>query len=295
VNALLRIAAKPPELLYRGINRARRALYRAGILRAKRLPKPVISIGNIAAGGAGKTPAVIAIGRFLVARGLHVAVLTRGYGRAGEGGIVASLNVAEYGDEPTLIKMSIPSADVIVGSNRYENGQQVTCDVYLLDDGFQHLQLHRDLDVVIDVEGAWFHREGRSALRDADIVIPRRLRLAIPDALRGQQLYAFAGLADNEQFFGSLRAAGLSLAGSRGFADHHAYSAGDVAAIRQAAREAGATAIVTTEKDAVKLAGDAIMASAAQNGTPHADAIVAIGATFEVEPDVLERILAAIH
>lgn len=295
MNPLLRLAAKPPELLYRGINRLRRALYRSGILRAKRLPKPVISIGNIAAGGAGKTPAVISIGRFLLARGLRVAVLTRGYGRAGEGGIVTSLNASKYGDEPTLIKMSLPEATVIVGSNRHDNGQRVECDVYLLDDGFQHLQLHRDLDVVIDVEGAWFHREGRSALGDADIVIPRRLRLEIPEVLRSRPLFAFAGLADNEQFFGSLQAEGLTVAGSRGFADHHAYSPSDVAAIRQEARAAGATLIVTTEKDAVKLAGDAIMPSAVLEGALEPHAIVAVAATFAVEQDVLERILAAIR
>jgi tetraacyldisaccharide 4'-kinase len=295
VNALLRLAAKGAELPYRGINRLRRALYRAGVLRAKRLPKPVISVGNIAAGGAGKTPAVIAIGRFLIDRGLQVAVLTRGHGRAGEGGNVTSLNAVKYGDEPVLIKRTLEKAQVIVGKNRYENGSRVTCDVYLLDDGFQHLQLHRDVDVVIDVRGAWFHREGRSALRDADVVIPRKLRLHVPETLRGKPLYAFAGLADNEQFFASLRAEGLTLAGSRGFADHHAYSASDVAAIREAAREARAVTIVTTEKDAVKLVGDAIMPSAAQNGAQDSDAIVAIAATFEVEPDVLERILAVIR
>src|SRR6185503_20070004 len=76
---------KPLELLWRGVNRARRALYRAGILKAKRLPRPVISVGSIAAGGAGKTPATIAIARFLRSRGYKVAVLTRGYGRAGAG------------------------------------------------------------------------------------------------------------------------------------------------------------------------------------------------------------------
>lgn len=295
MNALVRVLVTPAELLYRGINRLRRALYRAGVLRAKRLPKPVISVGNIAAGGAGKTPAVIAIGRFLLDRGLRVAVLTRGYGRSGAGGIVTSLDATKYGDEPTLIKKHLREADVIVGSNRYINGLQVRCDVYLLDDGFQHLQLHRDLDVVIDVHDSWFQREGRSALRDADIVIPRRLRLQVPAMLRGKPLYAFSGLANNEQFFDSLRAAGLTLVGTRGFADHHSYSAADVAEIRRTSRSLGAQAIVTTEKDAVKLAGDAIMPDAAESGRLDGDAIVALAATFEVEPDVLERILAAIR
>lgn len=273
-------AVKLVELLYRGINRARRALYRAGVLKPRRLPKPVISVGNLAAGGAGKTPAVIAIGRFLLSRGLRVAVLTRGYGRVGAGGAVTSLDPARYGDEPVLIKMHLNNADIIVGKNRYENGVAVSADVYLLDDGFQHLQLHRDLDIVIDVPRAGFWREGRSALRDADIVIPRDLRLVIPHDLHGRRLFAFAGLADNEQFFASLREHGLTLVGTRGFRDHHRYTPGDIQIIKAEARDAGAERIVTTEKDAVKIADDAI---------------IPIPAAFAIDPAVLERIAAAIR
>lgn len=267
---------KAAELLYRGVNRVRRALYRAGVLRAKRLPKPVISVGNIAAGGAGKTPAVIAIGRALLDRGYRVCILTRGYGREGAGGRVETLDAARYGDEPVLIKKHLDNTDVIVGSNRHKNGSLINCDVYLLDDGFQHLQLHRDLDVVIDVPDAVFHREGRSALRDADIVIPRRLRLEIPPAVRGKRLFAFAGLANNRQFFDALP----NVAGTRGFPDHHRYTAGDLEAIREAARDAGAESIVTTEKDAVKIADGAI---------------IPIPAVFELEPAVIDRIAAAIR
>ncbi len=262
---------KPAELLYRGVNRVRRALYRQGILRAKRLPKPVISVGNIATGGAGKTPAVIAICRFLEGRGLKVAVLTRGYGAAGMG-LVENLDARRYGDEPVLIKKSTKSTDVIVGSNRYGNALHQPYDVFVLDDGFQHLQLHRDLDVVVDVP-ARFHREGRSALRHADLVVPRQLRLGVPDSLRGKRVFAFAGLADNEQFFDALRAGGLQVERSRGFADHHRYSELDLRQIRHAAR--GTDAIVTTEKDAVKL---------------DASDIVAIPATFLFDDAVLERI-----
>ena len=89
---------KPVELLYRGVNRLRRALYRRGVLRARRLPAPVISVGGIAVGGSGKTPAVMAIAAALVARGLRPAVLSRGYGRAGEGGAVTSLDPDRFGD-----------------------------------------------------------------------------------------------------------------------------------------------------------------------------------------------------
>jgi tetraacyldisaccharide 4'-kinase len=266
------ILLKPLELPYRAVTRARRSLYRAGVFKARRLQRPVISIGNLAAGGAGKTPAVIAVCRFLGSRGLRVAVLTRGYGRADGSytGIVTSNDAEKYGDEPVLIKKST-NASVLVGSNRYENAAQYDCDVFVLDDGFQHLKLHRDFDLVVDAP-ARFYREGRSALRDADAVVPRRLRLNIPDSLRGKPLFAFAGLADNEQFFASLRQAGLELAGTRGFRDHHRYTPADLERMR---RDASGATLVTTEKDAVKF---------------NDEDIVAIGAEFVMPADVLEKI-----
>jgi tetraacyldisaccharide 4'-kinase len=266
------------ETLYHAVNRAHRALYRRGVLKAKRLPKPVISIGNIAAGGAGKTPCVIAVAQFLAARGLRVCVLTRGYGRSGAGGMVNTLDAVRFGDEPVLIKKRVPEATVIAGKNRYENGLRVNCDVYLLDDGFQHLQLHRDLDLVIDVSDARFHREGRDALRDADVVIPRRIQPENIAALRGKRVFAFAGLAKNEQFFAMLREHGVDLIGTRSFPDHHAYGPSETALIEQLAR--GADVIVTTEKDAVKLGGHDM---------------IAVAIEFVIEPAVLERIAAVAH
>jgi tetraacyldisaccharide 4'-kinase len=278
------VLLKPAELLLRGINRVRRALYRRGLLKAKRLPKPVISVGNVTFGGAGKTPATIAIANFLIGRGLRVCVLTRGYGRAGAGGVVTRLDAAEFGDEPVLIKKHAPKAEVIVGANRYENGASAKCDVYLLDDGFQHLQLHRDVDVVIDVPNPRLRREGPSAMRDAHVVLRRDLRLRIPQSLRGRRLFAFSGLADNEQFFASLRTAGLDVAATRGFPDHHRYSAADLDALRAAARAAGAELLVTTEKDATKLGDDACA-----NGE-----IMAVPAELAIDPRDLERIVRMI-
>lgn len=267
------VLLKPFELLYRGINRTRRFLYRAGVLKAKRLHRPVISIGNLAAGGTGKTPAVIAVCRYLASHGLRVAVLSRGYARgdASYTGIVASDDAAKFGDEPVLIKRAA-NATVFVGSNRFENGRQYDCDVFVLDDGFQHLQLHRDFDLIVEAP-ARFHREGRSALRDADAVVPRQLRLRIPDELRGKPLFAFAGLADNEQFFASLRDAGLDLRGRKGFRDHHRYTPADLEGLR---RDANGATLVTTEKDAVKIQDQDV---------------VAIGAELVMPDDVLEKIL----
>ena len=269
---------KPAELLYRGINRVRRSLYRRGVLRSKRLPVPVISVGNIAMGGGGKTPTVIAIARALAREGVRVGVLTRGYGRAGAGGELIELDARRFGDEPVLIKKSVPNVTVIVAQKRYENALRHQCDVYLLDDGFQHLQLHRDLDIVVDNPGARYLREGRSALRHADIVLRRNVRAIVPPSVRGKRVFAFSGLADNEQFFASLRDAGVNLVATRGFPDHHDYA--DMESIKRAARDANADAIVTTEKDAVKL---------------NDDEIIAIPAESTLAPEVIARILAVVR
>jgi KDO2-lipid IV(A) lauroyltransferase len=218
---------------------------------------------------------VIRIAGFFRDRGLRVAVLTRGYGRESDvAGLVDSLDAAKFGDEPVLIKKHLEKVDVIVGSKRYQNARRKDYDLFVLDDGFQHLQLHRDVDIVIDVPHARFHREGRAALRDADIVIPRRVRTLIPESLKSKRVFAFAALADNEQFFAALRGAGLDVAGTRGFEDHHRYTAEDLTALKRAAGDA---VLVTTEKDAVKIADPDV---------------VAIGAEFDIDDEVLERIAA---
>jgi len=262
------IFLKPLELLWRGVNRVRRALYRRGVMKPRRLPRPVISVGNLAAGGTGKTPAVITIARYLEKRGFRVAVLTRGYGRAANAsGVVTSLDAATFGDEPVLLKSKLKNIDVIVGPKRYQNAIRLLnaneCDLFILDDGFQHLQLARDVNVVVDA-GNGVMREGRSALADADFILQRRLRLIVPEELTNRRVFAFAGLADNEQFFASLRANGLKIAGTSSFRDHHRYTAADIAAIKQAAQTARAEAIVTTEKDAVKVDDRDIIAIAAE-------------------------------
>lgn len=261
------------QALWLAVNRARRALYRAGILRGKRLHRPVISVGGITAGGAGKTPATIAVSRVLAARGLRVAVLTRGYGRHDKAysGPVTTSDAEKFGDEPVLIRRSI-IGEVLVGSNRYENARNFDCDVFVLDDGFQHLRLRRDYDLVIDAPSR-YHREGRSALSDADAVIPRRLRTLVPEELRSRRVFAFSGLADNEQFFAALRESGLDVAATRSFPDHHRYTAVDVDALK---RDAGGLPLVTSEKDKVKIADPAISS---------------VGAELEIPEDVLEEIV----
>jgi tetraacyldisaccharide 4'-kinase len=187
---------------------------------------------------------------------------------------MTTLDPHRYGDEPVLIKKRLPHVEVIVGGNRYDNAIRNDVDVFVLDDAFQHLQLHRDLDVVVDNPAASFLREGREALRFADIVLSRNLKVTIPDSLRGKRVFAFSALADNDQFFDSLD---LDIAGTLSFPDHHRYTSSDIKEIKRAARDAGATAMVTTEKDAVKI------------DDPE---IVPIAAEFVIAPADLERIVS---
>ncbi len=140
--------------------RARAALYRRGWLAGGRLPCRVVSVGNLTVGGTGKTPVVIALVERLLARGLRVGVLSRGYRRQSrESELLVSdgrtllAGPAEAGDEPYLIATRCPRAIVAVGSNRHRLGLWVLerhpIDCFVLDDGFQHLGLHRDVDVLL--------------------------------------------------------------------------------------------------------------------------------------------------
>jgi tetraacyldisaccharide 4'-kinase len=195
----LRLAA----LLFRAGAALRGALYDAGLLRAVRAGVPVISIGNVAVGGAGKTPAALAVGRRLLARGRRVAVLSRGYGAARADPRVVSdgarvlLDAAEGGDEPVLLARRLPGAAVLCGPRRAALARTAVgehgADALVLDDGFQHRALARDLDVVVLDAANPFgnglllpagpNREPRSALRRAGLVWLSRVDQAEPAAL----------------------------------------------------------------------------------------------------------------
>lgn len=293
---------KPIELLYRGVNRARRGWYRSGLGKRQVLPRPVVSVGNIAMGGGGKTPTVIAVAEALSGRGLRVAVLTRGFGgelSARVGQIVEPpFDPVKYGDEPVLIARRAPDIDVVVGARRWASGitylVQRDCDVFLLDDGFQHLELERDLDIVLDRPEAAWHREGRSALRDADFVLRRvddpcddgewTARMVVSGFrqaearrpagdLHGAKVYVFSGLADNEQFRRTVSGLGCDVAGWMGFPDHHRYTSAEIGRIRAEAARVGAIP-VTSEKDGVKLDDPEIAVLEASMWIPSLDAII---------------------
>jgi tetraacyldisaccharide 4'-kinase len=303
---LLVVALVPPSLLYSSIQRIRTFLYSAGILVPKRLPRPVISVGNITVGGTGKTPATAYIARYLMAQGLKVAVLSRGYGGSREGqtaivadGVSILLDAGQCGDEPYLLAATVPGLMVVMGADRHRAGmlamERLSPDIFLLDDGFQHLRLRRDLDILLldcarPFGNGWtlpagLLREPRSAAQRADLVMytrcpqgyspaplsgkpacsaRHRLGDAVPlaggptvsfDSLRGGKVLAFAGIGEPGPFFEELRALGLDVIHTIPLPDHAAYTPSQLAGLTAAFRACGADCAVTTEKDGVKLRG----------------------------------------
>ena len=263
----------------------RNRLYDRGVFRVHRLRAPVVSIGSISAGGAGKTPFLIMMGELLKERGIAFNVLSRGYGRRRKG--IALVDPAgspqQFGDEPLLIARKL-GVSVIVGADRYAAGhyaeQRFGLQAHLLDDGFQHRRLIRDFDIVLVTERDLHDsllpvgrlREPLSSLARASAIvfmdgtacdqIPahesqfvwRVSRTIVPPETR-DACFAFCGIARPENFFAEIRKAGMRLAGTREFRDHHGYSASDIKSLRKLRQESDATAFITTEKDAVNLGG----------------------------------------
>ena len=209
----------PLSYIYAVVLKTRGWLYDCGFLKQKRLPCGVISVGNIVAGGTGKTPTVIWIAKYLQSEGFQVGVLLRGYGREGHHSVsVVSdgkqtlRSLTASGDEAGLIARKLPGVPVVVGSDRHTAGLEViqlwghTSGVLILDDGFQRRQLARDLDIVT-IDGiqpfgtgkllpAGTLREPKSALRRADILLLTRTDLAT------ESIY-FDQLVDGKQIFES--------------------------------------------------------------------------------------------
>jgi len=183
---------QPLSYLYEAGVRTRLGLYRAGALRSRSLPCSVISVGNITAGGSGKTPLTMYIARYLMKRGARVVIVSRGYGGSLKGlGVVSNgageilLGAAEAGDEPLLMARSLRGVPVVVGADRFAAGtlaiKEFSPTVIILDDGFQHIRLFRDLNILL-VDGsvpltgarllpAGPLREPLSAIKRADMVL----------------------------------------------------------------------------------------------------------------------------
>lgn len=251
-----------------------------------RAPVPVICIGNLVAGGAGKTPVAIAVADALFRHGRTVHFLSRGYG----GREVGPLRVDpdrhtanDVGDEPLLLARRAPTWIARDRASGAASAANEGAEIVVMDDGFQNPTIAKDLSFVV-VDGGYGFGNGhvmpagplREPLADgfsrADAVILMEpdeagiaaalpttvpvLRAALrptePDALSGKSVYAFAGIGRPEKFFATLREMGAILAGTREFPDHHAYSDADTKELIDAARQAAAIP-VTTEKDTVRL------------------------------------------
>lgn len=205
---------------------AKRALHRMGLLRTAALPRPVVSVGNLVAGGAGKTPHVQFLARHLASRGLSVVVLSRGYGRRSRGVVWVSrgggplVTAEQGGDEPVLLAATLPGIRVLAGESRLEAGLEALregdADVFLLDDGYQHFALRRDLDILL-VDGERGLGNGMTLpfgpLREP----PRNARFAdalvvtkCPDAEAGRRIAAAVALPPGRPTaFSRLRVCGL--------------------------------------------------------------------------------------
>ena len=268
-------------------------------LAPQKLSWPVISVGNLSVGGSGKTPLVLLLSDLLSQRGWNIDVLSRGYGRSSK--TVARVDDAgtpeEFGDEPLL--MARHGLSVYVGPRRYDAGQlaekEAVTDsansrgLHLLDDGFQHRKLAREIDIVLlqhaDLHGqllpAGRLREPLSGLRRADICVLRaedadlsqrvlqlmgqpsdpahiwilERQTTLPfDAASISNALAFCAIGDAAGFFNGLKRTGVTLQNTIAFRDHHVYTAADISRLKTAAKRSGATCFVTTEKDSVRLA-----------------------------------------
>jgi len=289
----------PLSVLYGAVTRTRLSLYRRGTFHSTKLDRPVISVGNITTGGTGKTPLVEWLARTIAGAGKKVCILTRGYGRDNpdrqvvvSDGTNVLANPSEAGDEPFLLATNLAGiAAVISNADRIEAAKgaikHLGTDCFVLDDGFQHLRLERDLNIVtIDATNPWGGghllpygrlREPLSGLSRADcIVITRADQANNLDALRDEirrltenaplfqstmriknlpetiptPVAAFCGVGNPQSFFNLIP---HELVLQKTFPDHHRYSQTDVDSLIEAATRAGAESLITTAKDAVKL------------------------------------------
>jgi 3-deoxy-D-manno-octulosonic-acid transferase len=266
----------------------------------RRLRHPVVSIGNVSTGGAGKTPLTIALAKALTERGLHVDVLSRGFGRKSEfaARVTAGGSAEEFGDEPLLIAREA-GVPVYVAPERFDAGRLAEADaaaiaflgereqikpvMHLLDDGFQHRQLARDVDILLLARQDWEDallpagnlREPLSAINRASVVVlpvddPElehelrawgwtgpvwRVQRTMETPPVDGPVLAFCGIARPQQFFAGLTAGGLHIAVSKAFPDHFSYKTADLERLIADARAAGALALVTTEKDLARMGG----------------------------------------
>ena len=269
-------------MIYGAAVRTRNTLYDRSLLPRHRLEGPVVSIGNLSLGGAGKTPFVMLLGELLKVRGVDFDILSRGYGRATRGVFLVDPagSPRTFGDEPVLMarRLEVP---VIVGDDRFAAGQfaekRFGPQLHLLDDGFQHRMLARDFDIVLvtpqdasdQLLPAGRLREPLASLSRADSIVLASGATAESFPLVGKLVWrvrrgiatqnvpprpvVFCGIARPQTFVLQLRAAQIEPAAEAFYRDHHAYSEKDVRELLALKQRSEAGGFVTTEKDAVNL------------------------------------------
>ncbi|HLB06958.1 MAG TPA: tetraacyldisaccharide 4'-kinase [Alphaproteobacteria bacterium] len=270
----------------------RASLARHGLMAPYRAGVPVICVGNLTVGGAGKTPVVLALAKRLKAAGRRVHLLTRGYGGRLRGPLAVEPSrqgAAEVGDEALLLAQAAPT---VVARDRARGAKLALAagaELIVMDDGFQNPRLYKDLSFIVIDGGTGFgnglvlpagplRESPEEALLRADALVligedrwaalercrdpelPLLRARLVPKAgqeeLRLRPLLAFAGIANPERFFETLESMGCRLADTRAFPDHHRFTDAELAELRARAQARGAE-LVTTEKDAVRLAPEA--------------------------------------
>ncbi|MBV8939108.1 MAG: tetraacyldisaccharide 4'-kinase [Alphaproteobacteria bacterium] len=251
---------------------------RRACARPEKLPVPVICIGNLVAGGAGKTPLAFEVGEMVKAMGRRAFFLSRGYGGSLQGPVRVSPqhSAAAVGDEPLLLARLLPT---IVAKNRVAGAKAAIAEgaeVIIMDDGFQNPTLAKDFSLLA-VDGAYRFGNGHllpagplrqsvaDGLKRADAVVTLYAALALPGDVpvfqgrliapagwEGMRVFGFAGIAHPEKFKLTLKAMGCTLAGFTPFPDHHPYAETELEGLWKEAKASGAR-LVTTEKDAVRL------------------------------------------
>lgn len=297
---LLRGVASFLSFFYVSGVKVRAFLYRHGLLPSQKFPAPVISVGNLTCGGTGKTPMVEFVAKALMKKWRRPAILSRGY--AAEQTPEGLVN-----DEFLLLKQNLPETPHFAGPDRIKRIREAISrndvDCVILDDGFQHLKIRRNVEIVlVDALNPFSNRRvlPRGLLREpinglsrADVIVitrsnqtsienlraikdeikaiapgkpialtmHRAVELTSPDGatkvpcegLAKQKVWAFCGIGNPDSFKLTLRGAGAILAGFTAFPDHHRYTLEDLKVIYAQARNEGASALVTTQKDGVKL------------------------------------------
>ena len=291
---------RPLTFAYQLGSRINNFLFDRGVRKTGRIPLPVVSVGNISFGGSEKTPLVMHLLSFCLKHKLKPALVTRGYKGEWEksGGVLSDGKKSrgtwqEAGDEPFMILRKFPNAGIYIGRDRLtscEKAERAGFNIIILDDGFQHRQLHRDLDIVLfnpDKRAAL--REPPSSLHRADIILVKqngsgrkknRIKHRSPQGkiffysvisegffsypddnpihkehLKQKRLLAVCGIARPERFFSLLEKEGLRPLLSLSFPDHHSYPVSTRNKIIHACQKTQADAVLTTEKDVFKLDG----------------------------------------